>query len=157
MMLCRDQRITYQGFTRGSLNPFWSGSAADGKLDVSAYLARHNFSVPSAATIMLGDNDLSGANTDAEADHAIAQMVPNLKALVQALHGAGVRSVGLVWQPLPSDQDGFGANYGVMGNTGPPNNTQRGVSNAYREKRAMLRWWAAQAQLARWSRLRHNF
>ena len=35
-----------------------------------------------------------------------------------------------------------------MGNTGPPNNTQRGVSNAYREKRAMLRWWAAQAQLA---------
>ena len=35
-----------------------------------------------------------------------------------------------------------------MGNTGPPNNTQHGVSNAYREKRAMLRWWAAQAQLA---------
>ena len=40
------------------------------------------------------------------------------------------------WQPPPAaDQDGFGYNYGVS-------------LHRYRMKRAMLRWWAAQATLA---------
>ena len=80
--------------------------------------------------------DLSGAATDAKADADIAGMVNNLEALVGALHSAGVRRVGLVLQPPPAfDQDGFGANYGC-------------TLHRYRMKRAMLRWWAAQVQLA---------
>jgi hypothetical protein len=51
---------------------------------------------------------------------------------------------------LPRCADGFGANYGVMHNGGAASNfTQFGVSNAWREKRAMLQWWAAQIELVR--------
>jgi lysophospholipase L1-like esterase len=121
-----------------------------GRLDITAYLQNNKLPTPNAATIMLGDNDLSGANTDAEAMADFTIMLPNLRKLVTALHDAGVTSVGLVLQPPPSSQDGFGANYGTMGNTGAAGNwTQTGVSNAYREKRAMLLWWKAQCGLAR--------
>lgn len=111
----------------GSVNPFWN----NGKLDVTHYLAVNSFPTPTAATIMLGDNDLSGASTDAATDSSIATMVVNLKAIVDALLAAGVESVGLVWQPPPGSQDGFGFDYGVMGNSGPPNFTQTGVSTRY--------------------------
>eukprot|EP00040_Diaphanoeca_grandis_P020853 m.110882 g.110882 ORF g.110882 m.110882 type:complete len:502 (+) comp28075_c1_seq6:235-1740(+) len=143
-----DEAISYSSYSIASLNPFWSGSMTAGKLDVAAYLQRYNLPVPNAATIMLGDNDLSGVNTDDEADTAFATIIPNLQLLVEALHSAGVMSVGLVLQPPPSDQDGFGADYGVMENTGPPSFTQVGVNNAYRMKRVMLRWWKAQMKLA---------
>eukprot|EP01046_Picozoa_sp_COSAG06_P002578 COSAG06_NODE_92_length_24690_cov_4.684071_14_plen_77_part_00 len=53
--------IPYSGWHAGSLNPFWAGPINGGKLDVSAYLHANNFEIPDAATIMLGDNDLSGA------------------------------------------------------------------------------------------------
>lgn len=82
---------------------------------------------------MLGDNDFSGASTDAAALSDFETVVPNLKKLVLALHAAGIGSVGLVLQPPPSSQDGFGENYGVMSNTGAKGNwTQFGVSNEYR-------------------------
>ena len=57
-------------------------------------------------------------------------MVPQLNALIASLHAAGIRSVGLVWQPLPGSQDGFGEDYGVMSNAGPPAFTQTGVSTS---------------------------
>ena len=143
-----NETIPFSGWHSGSLNPFWSGSIESGKLDVSAYLRNNNFEIPDAATIMLGDNDLSGANTDAIAQTEIAGMASNLKVLIRALLDAGISSVGVVLQPPPSSQDGFGKNYGVMTNTGPAGNwTQRGVSNAWREKRAMLHWWRAQIEL----------
>lgn len=145
-----NETIPFNGWHAGSLNPFWSGSIESGKLDVSAYLRNNAFEVPDAATIMLGDNDLSGANTDAIAKTEIADMASNLKALINALLDAGISSVGVVLQPPPSSQDGFGANYGVMSNTGSAGNwTQYGVSNAWREKRAMLHWWEAQILLVR--------
>ena len=44
------------------MNPFWNDATS--KLDVESYLSKNRFSTPSAATIMLGDNDLSGMYTD---------------------------------------------------------------------------------------------
>ena len=121
--------LPFSGWTSGSLNPFWSGPLDTGKLDVSAYLRNNHFPTPTAATIMLGDNDLSGANTDESAKTEIAPMLVNLKILINALHDAGVGSVGIVLQPPPSSQDGFGANYGVMDNSGPSGNfTQFGAT-----------------------------
>jgi hypothetical protein len=49
---------------------------------------------------------------------SIVPMVTNLRALSKSLLDAGVTSVGLVWQPPPGSQDGFGEDYGVMENTG---------------------------------------
>jgi hypothetical protein len=49
---------------------------------------------------------------------SIAPMAVNLRALSKSLLDAGVTSVGLVWQPPPGSQDGFGEDYGVMENTG---------------------------------------
>ena len=92
--------------------------ACTGKLDVKGYLTRNNLALPNAATIMLGDNDLSGTYTDALTDAKIVEMVPQLRLLVENLHAAGVTAVGLVWAPPPGSQDGFGENYGVMQNTG---------------------------------------
>jgi len=134
----------YTAAVNGSVNPFWHNN----KLDVKTYLAVNNFPTPSAATIMLGDNDLSGCSTDNATDTAVVAMTANLRLLVSALQDAGIAHVGLVWQPPPGSQDGFGADYGVMGNTGPPLFTQTGVSTSYRMKRSMLRWWAAQGALA---------
>ena len=140
-----DARIAFATSWNITLNPFWSQSS--NSLDVARYLSLHGFPTPTAATIMLGDNDLSATPTDAATDAAIVPMVQNLRALVDSLIAAGVQSVGLVWQPLPGSQDGFGANYGIMGNTGPPLYQQTGVSTSYRMKRSMLRWWAAQQSL----------
>mgnify|MGYP003335007314 CR=1 FL=1 len=141
--------IPYRNWRPGSLNPFWSGSKEDGKLDVAAYLRNNNLEIPDAATIMLGDNDLSSASTDEIAQTEIASMTSHLRTLIIALLDAGVASVGIVLQPPPSSQDGFGEDYGVMINSGKPNWTQHGVSNAWREKRAMLHWWEAQIRLVR--------
>jgi hypothetical protein len=121
-------RIVDTGYERsGSVNPFWN----EGKLNVTHYLAANGFPTPTAATIMLGDNDLSGCSTDNATDAAISGMIVNLRALVDALCDAGISSVGLVWQPPPGSQDGFGADYGVMGNSGPPMFSQTGVSTRY--------------------------
>lgn len=126
-----DALIAYSSYAPGSINPFWHG----GKLDVAAYLATNRLPTPTAATIMLGDNDLSGTSTDAATDAKIATMVPQLKALVGSLLDAGVGDVGVVMQPPPShSQDGCGADYGT------------GI-HKYRVKRSMLRWWKAQAAL----------
>jgi hypothetical protein len=94
-----------------------------------AYLRRHHFPVPSAATIMLGDNDLSGASTDTAARAEIVPMVANLRRLVQALHAAGVLSVGVVLQPPPSSQ-------GALGHTHTPCTHTRTHTERERERQS---------------------
>jgi lysophospholipase L1-like esterase len=127
-----DVNVTFSSFSPGSVNPFWH----NGKLDVGAYLALNHLPTPDFATIMLGDNDLSGAQTDSRADEDIGAMLPRLTKLVDALHAGGVGTVGLVLQPPPAyDQDAFGFNYGT-------------TLHRLRMKRAMLKWWAAQIRLA---------
>ena len=79
----------------GSMNPFWNDDKNE--LDVELYLSKNKFSTPFAATIMIGDNDLSGMWTDNATDTTMVTTAANLKRLVQVLLDAGVKSVGLVW------------------------------------------------------------
>eukprot|EP00729_Bicosta_minor_P014841 gene14841-32680_t len=79
------------GLSNSSMNPFWNDDKNE--LDVELYL--------------------SGMWTDNATDTTMVTMAANLKRLVQVLLDAGVKSVGLVWQPPPGSQDGFGQDYAV--------------------------------------------
>ena len=57
---------------------------------------------------VLGDNDFSGASTDAEALAAFAIVTPNLKNLVLALHAAGIG-------PSSCNTKGYSSTYPAMG------------------------------------------
>jgi hypothetical protein len=71
-----DANITYDGLDTGSLNPFWNSREQTGCAYLYIYFERNNIPTPSVTTIMLGDNDLSGAYNDTKADSDIELMVP---------------------------------------------------------------------------------
>jgi lysophospholipase L1-like esterase len=92
-------------------NPFWIG----GQVNFPAYLAANSIPVPDWVFIMLGTNDAMHATSDAGALAVTATEFPKLDVLIASIKaaGAGVK-VGLMTSPPPSsDQDAFGANYGV--------------------------------------------
>jgi len=92
-------------------NPFWKSGA----VNFPQYLTDNVIPVPDWVFVLLGTNDVFSQTTDVGVSSAAAASFTSLDTLIASIKaaGAGVK-VGLVTPPPPaSDQDAFGASYGV--------------------------------------------
>jgi len=120
-----DATITFSASATAPGNPFWIGGA----VNFAQYLTNNSLAAPDWVFIALGINDvfsyIDDAACSAFADAAFVKL-DTLIASIKAA-GAGVKVGLMVPSPPSSDQDAFGANYGV-GQT------------RWRDKRNILIW-----------------
>ncbi len=96
------------------VSPFVFGPAEAMEFDFSRYVKeQHGGVAPEVITILLGANDLYGISGDYTAEK-MQKIIGNAQAMVEKIRAAAPRSViGIIPPPVPSDQNGFGTNYGV--------------------------------------------
>lgn len=120
-----DATITFTASAAAPGNPFWIGGA----VNFAQYLTNNSLAAPDWVFVALGINDVFGQTDDAACSAAADAAFVKLDTLITSIKaaGAGVKVGLMVPSPPSSDQDAFGANYGV-GQT------------RWRDKRNILIW-----------------
>jgi lysophospholipase L1-like esterase len=105
-----DATLNYSSYTITPGNPFWN----NGKINIANYLSSNSITLKNRdwVIIEIGANDLGSVTTTI--DSVVTSLIAGTQTLIDSFKAAipGIR-VAVCLQPLGTNQDGFGSNYGT--------------------------------------------